>query len=250
MTNVQIRELKGMAEFRQAEGLQGEVWGRGDTPDPADLMMVIQAEGGLVAGAFLDDRLVGYVFGFPTRDPGIQHSHRLAVVPGMRARGLGAELKWYQREWCLKRDIRHVRWTFDPLRITNARLNLNRLGGRSSTYLVDYYGEMGGINTGLPSDRLLLDWYLDTPAVERRADGKFQQESWDHTLLVPIGRDGTDFQKATPPNDLPSLLDLRSRLLDAFAQGYQIVEVDDRNYVLAPRGPIPELGSAMANSLP
>lgn len=250
MTNVQIRELKGMAEFRQAEDLQGEVWGRGDTPDPADLMMVIQAEGGLVAGAFLGARLVGYVFGFPTRDPNIQHSHRLAVAPDMRGRGLGAELKWHQRAWCLKRDIRHIRWTFDPLRITNARLNLNRLGGRSSTYLVDYYGEMGGINTGLPSDRLLLDWYLDTPTVERRVGGKFQQDPWDHTLLVPIGRGGTDFHQAGPTNDLPSLLDLRSRLLDAFAQDYQIVGVDGRNYVLAQRGPMPEVGSIMANSLP
>jgi predicted GNAT superfamily acetyltransferase len=80
MTDVTFRDLSGMAEFRLAEDLQRQVWGEGDLPDPADLMMVIQAEGGLVGGAFVDGRLVGYVFGFPTRDPQVQHSHRLAVL--------------------------------------------------------------------------------------------------------------------------------------------------------------------------
>src|SRR3989338_5691042 len=61
-----LRDLAGMDEFRQAEALQRAVWGEGDKEDPADLMMVIQAEGGLVAGAFEDGALLGYIFGFPT----------------------------------------------------------------------------------------------------------------------------------------------------------------------------------------
>jgi predicted GNAT superfamily acetyltransferase len=232
MTNVQIRELKGMAEFRQAEGLQGEVWGRGDTPDPADLMMVIQAEGGLVAGAFLGDRVVGYVFGFPTRDLGIQHSHRLAVVPDMRGRGLGAELKWYQRKWCQARGIAQVRWTFDPSRITNARLNLNRLGGRSSTYLVDYYGEMGGINSGLPSDRLLVEWHLDDPLVEQRFTGEYSESAYEETLLVPTIRSGVGRGQEGASYELAELLRVRKQLQDAFLQGYYLFGVRDHNFEL------------------
>lgn len=233
MTNVQIRELKGMAEFRQAEDLQGEVWGRGDTPDPADLMMVIQAEGGLVAGAFLGDNLVGYVFGFPTRDPGIQHSHRLAVVPDMRGRGLGADLKWYQRKWCLARGITHIRWTFDPLRITNARLNLNRLGGRSSTYLVDYYGEMGGINSGLPSDRLLVDWHLDDPLVEQRLKGERPVAVTEEALFVPTIRPGVDHERQGESSELAQLLRLRQQLQDAFLRGYHLFAITDDSFALA-----------------
>lgn len=231
MTEVEIRELQGMAEFRQAEGLQGEVWGRGDTPDPADLMMVIQAEGGLVAGAFLADRLVGYVFGFPTRDPAVQHSHRLAVVPDMRGRGLGADLKWYQRKWCLARGITQVRWTFDPSRITNARLNLNRLGGRSSTYLVDYYGEMGGINSGLPSDRLLVDWHLDDPLVEQRFAGNYPGSATEETLLVPTIRNGMGRGHAAS-DQLSELLRVRQQLQEAFSQGYHLSGVIDQNFAL------------------
>ncbi|MDH6265961.1 putative GNAT superfamily acetyltransferase [Rhizobium sp. SG_E_25_P2] len=233
MTEIHIRELRGIAEFRKAEGLQTEVWGRGDTPDPADLMMVIQEEGGLVAGAFLDSRLVGYVFGFPTRDPGVQHSHRLAVAPDMRGRGLGADLKWFQRDWCLARGINHVRWTFDPLRITNARLNLNRLGGRSCAYLVDYYGEMGGINKGLPSDRLLLDWRLDDPIVVQRAQGARMDGGHEGALLVHTVK--AEMEGRSENELLEDLGRLRWELQDAFSMGYHLVGVIDRTFMLMKR---------------
>jgi len=171
VSEIDIRDLSGMQEFLAAEALQRKVWGEGDKEDPADLMMVIQHEGGLVAGAFDGDRLVGYIFGFPTRDPSVQHSHRLAVDPDVRGAGLALRLKRYQREWCLSRGIRVVRWTFDPLRVTNAHLNIGRLGAIVKTYFTDYYGEMAGINAGLPSDRLLAQWMLADPRVAALADG-------------------------------------------------------------------------------
>ena len=186
MTQVQFRDLAGMTEFLEAEALQARVWGEGDTPDPADLMMVIQAEGGLVGGAFADGKLVGYVFGFPTATANIQHSHRLAVLHDMRGRGLGAKLKWYQRRWCLERGIRHVRWTFDPMRAVNANLNTSCLGARSSTYYQDYYGAMGGINEGLPSDRLLVDWFLDEPDVVEKSTGGGSGRVPDGWMRIPL----------------------------------------------------------------
>jgi predicted GNAT superfamily acetyltransferase len=170
VSTVEYRELSGMEEFSAAEGLQREVWGKGDKEDPADLMMVIQQEGGLVGGAFLDGKLTGYVFGFPTRDPGIQHSHRLAVHPVARGGGIGLGLKRYQRQWCLERGITLVRWTFDPLRHANAYLNIGRLGAEASVYYSDYYGTMGGINAGLPSDRLLAEWHIGSEHAGRRAN--------------------------------------------------------------------------------
>ncbi|MCX8955631.1 GNAT family N-acetyltransferase, partial [Ruegeria sp. NA] len=80
--------------------------------DNSDIMLAIQQEGGLVAGAFKDRRMLGFLFGFPTSHPDAQHSHRLAVHPDSRGMGLGAKLKWYQRDWCLQRGINVVRWTY------------------------------------------------------------------------------------------------------------------------------------------
>lgn len=237
MTAVEIRDLSGMQEFKSAERLQCAVWGQSDRPDPADLMMVIQAEGGLAGGAFLEGQLVGYVFGFPTATSGVQHSHRLAVLPEMRGRGIGAELKWYQRRWCLDRDIRHVRWTFDPMRATNAALNIGRLGARSGTYHVDYYGEMGGINSGLPSDRLLADWDLESLSVAARADGGAVPPPPEICLRVSLPVDADAMMESAGSEAMAAKLVLRTALCDAFAEGCEIVGFDarDRSYLLGHR---------------
>lgn len=220
-----IRDLSGMEEFFKAEQLQRDVWGADDTEDPADLMMVIQHEGGLVAGAFAGERLVGYVFGFPTREPHVQHSHRLAVHPDARGGGLALRLKRYQRNWCLARGITLVRWTFDPLRHTNAHLNIARLGAEVSTYLPDYYGVMKGINAGLPSDRLRADWRLGS----ERASLCAAWEPGQFKPAVPAGA----LQVAIPPDldrllaedenaALAARLRVRSELTRLFAQGHLI----------------------------
>lgn len=235
MTKITFRDLSGMAEFRAAEALQRSVWGAGDQPDPADLMMVVQGLGGLVGGAFAGGALMGYIFGLPSRDPQVQHSHRLAVLPEARGLGLGVRLKFYQRDWCLARGISTVQWTYDPLRPINAALNIHRLGAQSGSYLVDYYGEMEGINRGIASDRLLVDWALDTPLVAARALGD-----------VDLSVDGKMLPLALP-QDLDALLaedmaaaaglrmQLRHALQQRMEQGQRIVGFDkhSRCYRLA-----------------
>jgi chorismate synthase len=44
-------------------------------------------------------------------------------------------------------------------------LNFHCLGGRSTTYYPDYYGPMQGIDSGAPTDRLLVEWDLESPHV-------------------------------------------------------------------------------------
>ncbi|MFN4128886.1 MAG: GNAT family N-acetyltransferase [Paracoccaceae bacterium] len=164
------RDLAGLAEFRVAQQMQQTVWGDDDQPDPADLMMVVQSEGGICAGAFEGDRLVGYVFGFATSDPRVQHSHRLAVLPDWRGAGIGVGLKLYQRQWCQARGIRIMRWTFDPLIARNAHLNIARLGAIGQRYLVNYYGAEGSYQAGIDSDRIVVELDLsERPATTAQA---------------------------------------------------------------------------------
>ena len=165
-----IRELNSVEELKRSEAFQREVWGQDDPADNSDIMLAIQHEGGLVAGAFSEGRMLGFLFGFPTSQPDVQHSHRLAVHPDSRGMGLGVKLKWYQRDWCLERGITTVRWTYDPLRRVNANLNIARLGATAGTYYHDYYGKMEGINAGVASDRLLAEWHLTAPEVVHRAE--------------------------------------------------------------------------------
>ncbi len=226
MTDVVFRDLHGMDEMLAAEDLQWAVWGKDDKADPGDLMLVIQHEGGLVGGAFVDGRLMGYVFGFPTREDGIQHSHRLAVHPDARGLGLGLRLKWYQRDWCLARGINHVRWTYDPLRVPNAALNINRLGAVASTYLADYYGAMKGINAGAPSDRLMADWFLDSPRVAARAEGRDAPDEGDPEMWVALPEDFGAMLTAAPEAANEARLSNRAALTAAFERGLVIRSFD------------------------
>ena len=227
-----IRDLSGMAEFEAAERLQLTVWGEDDRPDPADLLMVVAHEGGLVAGAFDGDQLVGYIFGFPTKDPVIQHSHRLAVLLQARGGGLAARLKWYQRDWCLKRGISHVRWTYDPLRAVNANLNINRLGCTAGTYHVDYYGEMAGINQGAPSDRLLAEWDLNAPEVKALASSEsgFKIKA-DRVIAIPDDF-GTMLER-DQTGAIAERLRVREEMTEAFRSGLRVRGFDpERNAYL------------------
>lgn len=225
-----IRDLAGMAEFHAAEDLQRDVWGPDDKTDPGDLMMVIQAEGGLAAGAFLDGRLIGYVFAFPTVTSGVQHSHRLAVRAEARGLGLGLKLKLYQAAWCLRRGIHHVRWTYDPLRFPNAALNISRLGATADTYYRDYYGEMGGINAGTVSDRLLVDWRLDGDRYARcRAGAPMltpEETAAAHRIALPA--DFTALLKTNPAAAIAERLRVRGEIEAALATGLFIAGVDIR----------------------
>lgn len=231
---ITIRDLEGMAEFRMAEQLQRDVWGDGDKEDPADLMMVIQHEGGLCAGAFGEGRMLGYVFAFPTATPGVQHSHRLAVHPDARGLGLGLRLKWHQRDWCLKRGIHLVRWTFDPARLPNAALNVGRLGAVIATYFEDYYGEMAGINQGAPSDRVLADWHLDSPGVTARATGH-PPPPVTAKARISLHPDFGALLESDPAAANAERLRLRAEMQAALARGLTVQGFDSaaRAYLLA-----------------
>ncbi len=237
MSGIDYRPLQGLAEFKAAEALQRTVWGEGDKEDPFDLMMVIQNEGGLVGGAFRDGQLLGFVFGFPTRDPEVQYSHRLAVLSEARGLGLGIGLKRYQRQWCLENGIRRIRWTYDPLRLANAALNIRGLGGRASTYYCDFYGEMEGINKGAPSDRLRVDWLLDDPVVTARAGGDREPVRLDgfETREITIPRSFETLLADDPDEAIRIRLETRAIFQQAFAEGFEIRDFSAERlaYVLA-----------------
>jgi len=91
----------------------------------------------------------------------------LAVRDDYRNRGLGTRLKMAQRQEALERGIQLMEWTFDPLEIKNAYLNLRKLGATAHRYEVDFYGVSSSrLQGGLPTDRLVAEWQLDSPRIE------------------------------------------------------------------------------------
>jgi len=120
-------------------------------------------------GAFSGDEMVGFALSVPGIRSGHMylHSHMLAVRKDHRNGGLGRRLKLLQREDALARGIELIEWTLDPLEIKNAYLNIERLGAIVRRYNINQYGITSSpLQGGLPSDRLIAEWWLKSKRVE------------------------------------------------------------------------------------
>lgn len=185
---VEVRPCETLEELGACVRLQGEVWGyEGNDIIPRRAFVVARHIGGQVIGAFEAEGggLVGFAMALPgvkTQEPGAGgvpqaylHSHMLAVKAEWRDSGLGQKLKILQREEALSRGITRMEWTFDPLEGKNAFLNIHRLGVVVRRYLPDFYGVSSSrLQNGLPTDRLLAEWHLNSIRVTSRITGNPQ----------------------------------------------------------------------------
>lgn len=178
-----IRPLESHADYLAAENLQRTVWPGSDADlVPRHVLSTAAQNGGLALGAFEDERLVGFVFGFLGAEGDndgrpamtrLKHcSHMLGVLPEYRDQHVGYRLKLAQREFVLKQGVRLITWTYDPLESRNAHLNIARLGAVCRTYKRDVYGPLSdALNAGLPSDRFQVDWWITSNRVRERLEG-------------------------------------------------------------------------------
>jgi predicted GNAT superfamily acetyltransferase len=168
---IAYRDLTDIASCREVVRIQEAVWGAGSEIVPASVLFVSTKRGGILIGAVDDGKMVGFVWSMPGVLDGhlTQWSHMLGVMPAARGRGVGHALKLAQRDRAIAAGVELIEWTFDPLQAPNAHLNIAELGGVAGTYLVDAYGSMSGqLHLGTPTDRLIVEWRLRAPHVERR----------------------------------------------------------------------------------
>jgi len=168
--SIVLRRCEGLEELRACVALQKEVWNFTDAElVPLRMFVVADKVGGQVMGAFEGKEMVGFALSVPgTRSGHVYlHSHMLAVRKDHRNGGLGRRLKLLQREDALARGIELIEWTFDPLEIKNAYLNIERLGAIARRYNINQYGITSSpLQGGLPSDRLIAEWWLKSKRVE------------------------------------------------------------------------------------
>jgi chorismate synthase len=172
---LEIRNIESLAEMREVERLQREIWGVDDLEVYPALALKPQTEvGGILMGAFDEGRLVGFVFGFPGILDGetIIHSDMLGISEGYRSHNLGYLLKLAQREAAIQRGVKRITWTFDPLQSRNAHFNFSKLGVISDRYYVDYYGVTSSFLHRFGTDRLWVTWLLNSERVTTRIERK------------------------------------------------------------------------------
>ena len=206
-----IRPVTELAELEKCVELQRETWGLADIDIlPTRSFVTGNRIGGLVLGAFDDDRLVG----FAAATPGIRerqpywYSQMLAVKEGCRDSGIGLDLKLAQRDHARQRGIRLIDWTFDPLESKNAHFNITKLGVIARSYYVNLYGAtLSRLQEGLESDRLIAEWWLDQPRVGIQGDLR--------RVYIPA-----DIQ-SLKKQSLKSAQDVQLRVRQQFLQNFQ-----------------------------
>jgi predicted GNAT superfamily acetyltransferase len=169
-----IRPLTTIEECHQVAALERQVWGYEDAQDviPPPVLIVSIKRGGILLGAFdATSAMRGFVYSVPAVKEGrlTQWSHMLGVVHDFRGTGVGLRLKLAQREHAMEMGVDLIEWTFDPLQALNAHVNFARLGVVASEYERDVYGDSSSpLHRGTPTDRLIAEWHLRKPHVERR----------------------------------------------------------------------------------
>jgi predicted GNAT superfamily acetyltransferase len=191
---IAIRDLKTIEDLTQLKAVEKEVWAMADGDTlPLTAAIASEAAGNIFVGAFDQQKLVGFAFGFLGREHGqiTIHSHMLAVLDAYRHLDLGSRLKVSQRERALAMGVNEMTWTFDPLQSRNAHFNFSKLGVVSDSYKVDFYGpRTSSMLHRNGTDRLWVRWILNSKRVRDRLAGKnARAETLDALrLLAPLIR--------------------------------------------------------------
>ena len=254
---IRIAAITELDDCERCVEIQLAVWGYSDGDViPKRVFIVARAIGGQVIGAWAGRELAGFAMALPGYREGraYLHSHMLAVLPEYRNAGLGRRLKLAQRDDALARGIVRMEWTFDPLEIKNAHLNIARLGAIARRYLPDFYGQStSSLQGGLPTDRLVAEWWLNSDRVRRilgeepTAQPRTDSQPSDRVLeRIEVPRAVADWKQNPQQRKLAEQLQSSNRtaLQEAFARGlavtgYERTTVGDGCFLLGPATEIP-----------
>ena len=187
---IEIRQLFDLDSFDEVLALQKAIWGFADVELlPLRFLVVVSRIGGHVFGAFDHDKMIGFCFAIPGVKPGGRpylHSHMLGVLPEYRDTRIGRRLKLRQRDEALARGIELIEWTFDPMELKNAFFNIERLGAIVRRYAENQYGVTASpLHGGLPTDRCIAEWWINSPRVRCILDGKPAEHHPQDRIVYP-----------------------------------------------------------------
>jgi len=210
--------------------LQREAFGLPDLElSPRRHLIVSREAGGWTLGAFAGAEMVGFVHHLTAINSAreiIGYSHMMAVANGYQNRGVGARLKWAQRERALAEGVSFIKWTWDPMQARNAHFNINRLGVVVRSYAVNFYGTdystIAGAGTqkpGIDSDRLFGNWELSSAKVEALAARNKVEETTAPVATVEVPPNWSALVREDPATARREQLRVRAEFQSALARG-------------------------------
>jgi predicted GNAT superfamily acetyltransferase len=202
---ITYKTIEDLVDINDIVSLQSDIWSQ-DSVSPLPQLVASIHHGGILIGAYSDNRLVGFCYGFAGYKNGEVYliSHMAAVRPEYQNFGVGYQLKLKQREWAVAYGYQKIVWTFDPLEVRNGYFNLCKLGAYSKMYIPSYYGEMQDkLNKGLPADRLVIEWDICSHRVEKAISGVMPYPK-DHNYEILLHADqDTEYPNRIEKRSIP-----------------------------------------------
>lgn len=225
-SGLEIHEVATPDELDELREVMRSIWGPEIVP-PRNLLRGLALGGNCLLIARRDRTAVGFAVGWLGWADGVHfHSHQVGVQSGRRGGGVGYALKLAQRALCLDHGITEMRWTYDPMLMSNARFNLLRLGARVIDFIPHCYGDRrDAFNTGERTDRLEVSWRLDVPV-----GGVAAEPSAGELLPVPI--DYAHLRATDPDTAATERMRVGTRLTGLIDTGEQVLGVCSDGYVI------------------
>ncbi len=224
-----IREVETVEEMSECIELQRTVFASPDMEiSPVRHLIVARYAGGFTMGAYLDERLVGFVLSLPmfVGNDRAFYSHMTAVDASLQSLGIGAKLKWAQRTRALADGVNYIKWTYQPVLARNAFFNIERLGVTINTYMPNFYGtdaeasaEQKTAQEGIDSDRLFADWHLDSPKTIALSKGEKFEETGEIIKTVEIPPNWNELVVKDTKKAIVEQKRIKHEFQNAFAEG-------------------------------
>ena len=115
-----------------------------------------------------------------------------------------------------------IEWTFDPLELANAYLNISRLGAIARRFEPNLYGlSSSPLHAGLPTDRLVAEWWLSLGRVKAATCGDPIAIAADFVRIsVPL--EIQELKKSGSAKALETQDTVRRNFSDLFKRGYGV----------------------------
>lgn len=171
MESFEIVDWTNIPVLEEVVDLQQRVWGMPERDAvPSNLLAIAGDTGGNVLIARdSEGQIEGFILTMGVSD-GTLFLHMIGVDPESRyKKNLGWNLSLLQLLIAKEKGITKIVWTYDPLRGSNARLNLEKLGATVQKYTINKYGRQNNELYGEdPTDRFTAEWDIDDPRVTER----------------------------------------------------------------------------------
>jgi predicted GNAT superfamily acetyltransferase len=241
--DIQIHHCDTLSQYEQCVEIEKALWGE-SLAVPTAIFVVAHHTGGQILGAYAGDKLIGFTLSLVGERQGATflHSHMTGVLPAKQNHGVGRRLKLFQRQDALKRGIKLVEWTFDPLELRNAHFNLVRLGAVVRRFIPNCYGVTDSpLHVGMPTDRLVAEWWLDSDRVKHiLADNPQPLNVPARTVGIPTNISATRVRERVAAIEVQR--EIRGEFQKLFHGGYVATGLERRevttDYILEPSGSI------------